>query len=298
MNKFYYLTKRNTKLFFKDKGMFFCSLITPLILLVLYAVFLGDVFKDTYIQMIPEGVKVSESILNGLAGGQLMSSLLSVSCVTVAFCSNMLMVQDKLNGARKDFLMTKLKKSTLSLSYYASTLISTLIISVCATLVCFIYLACVGWFLSVLDCLMIFVDVLLLSMFGTALSSIVNYFLSSQGQVSAVGTIVSSMYGFISGAYMPISSFGAGLQKVLMFLPSTYGSSLMRRHCLRGALSKFQSTCNLPNATIIEIKKAIDYDLYFFGNKVSFGAMFGIVAGTICLLIISYLVINKFCKKK
>lgn len=298
MNKFYYLTKRNTKLFFKDKGMFFCSLITPLILLVLYAVFLGDVFKDTYIQMIPEGVKVSESILNGLAGGQLMSSLLSVSCVTVAFCSNMLMVQDKLNGARKDFLMTKLKKSTLSLSYYASTLISTLIISVCATLVCFIYLACVGWFLSVLDCLMIFVDVLLLSMFGTALSSIVNYFLSSQGQVSAVGTIVSSMYGFISGAYMPISSFGAGLQKVLMFLPSTYGSSLMRRHCLRGALSEFQSTCNLPNATIIEIKKAIDYDLYFFGNKVSFGAMFGIVAGTICLLIISYLLINKFCKKK
>ena len=112
MNKFYYLTKRNTKLFFKDKGMFFCSLITPLILLVLYAVFLGDVFKDTYIQMIPEGVKVSESILNGLAGGQLMASLLSVSCVTVAFCSNMLMVQDKLNGARKDFLMTKLKKST------------------------------------------------------------------------------------------------------------------------------------------------------------------------------------------
>ena len=36
------LIKRNTKLFFKDKGMFLTSLITPAILLVLYATFLGN----------------------------------------------------------------------------------------------------------------------------------------------------------------------------------------------------------------------------------------------------------------
>lgn len=33
----YYVTARNMKLFFKDKGMFFTSLITPLILLVLFS---------------------------------------------------------------------------------------------------------------------------------------------------------------------------------------------------------------------------------------------------------------------
>ena len=37
------LTKRNIKLFFKDKGMFFTSLITPVILLVLYATFLAGI---------------------------------------------------------------------------------------------------------------------------------------------------------------------------------------------------------------------------------------------------------------
>ena len=31
------LIKRNVKLFFKDKGMFFTALITPIILLILYA---------------------------------------------------------------------------------------------------------------------------------------------------------------------------------------------------------------------------------------------------------------------
>ena len=127
MNSFFKLTKRNTKLFFKDKGMFFSSLITPLILLVLFITFLGKVFKETFLTFIPEGLNVSESVIDALAGGQLFSSLLAVSCITVAFCSNMLMVQDKISGAKKDFLITPVKKSTLAVSYYVSSLISTLI---------------------------------------------------------------------------------------------------------------------------------------------------------------------------
>ena len=43
------LVKRNTKLYFKDKGMFFSSLITPVILLVLYATFLKNVYDDSFV---------------------------------------------------------------------------------------------------------------------------------------------------------------------------------------------------------------------------------------------------------
>lgn len=76
MRKYFSLIKRNCKLFFKDKGMFFCSLITPLILLVLFITFLGKAFKDTYLSMVPAGIEVSSKIINGLAGAQLLSSLL------------------------------------------------------------------------------------------------------------------------------------------------------------------------------------------------------------------------------
>ena len=225
MNKHLKLIERNSKLFFKDKCMFFCSLITPLILLFLYITFLGKSFEDSYSQVIPQGAIVSEKVINGLTGGQLLSSLLSTSGVTVAFCSNLLMVQDKISGARKDLLMTNLNKSTLSISYYISTLFVTILVSIVATIIAMIYLAFVGWYLSFLDCILILFDIVLVAMFGTALSSIINYFLTTQGQVSAVGMIISSMYGFICGAYMPISSFGSVIQKVLLFLPSTYISS-------------------------------------------------------------------------
>ena len=144
--------RRNTKLFFKDKGLFFTSLITPLILLVLYATFLSNVYKSTF-EKVFETVKatVSEKALSGLVGGQLMSSLLAVSCVTVSFCSNMLMVQDKVSKAHNDLMITPLKRSTLALSYYVSTTISSLIVCYIALVACLIYVAFIGWYLTFVD---------------------------------------------------------------------------------------------------------------------------------------------------
>lgn len=86
------------------------------------------------------------------------------------------------------------------------------IICFAATGICLTYVAIVGY-MSLADIFFLFLDILLLVLFGTALSSIINFFLSTQGQISAVGTIISAGYGFICGAYMPISSFGEGCKK-------------------------------------------------------------------------------------
>ena len=144
------LIKRNIKLFFKDKGMLFTSLITPLILLVLYITFLGNVYRDSFRPFLPEGL-VEERLIDALVGGQLISSLLAVSCVTVSFCSNLLMVQDKVSGANKDFMISPVKKSTLAIGYYVSSFLSTIIICFVALAVGLIYLAIVGWSLSFAD---------------------------------------------------------------------------------------------------------------------------------------------------
>ena len=257
------LIRRNSKLFFKDKAMFFTSLITPIILLVLYTTFLGNVYKQSFLSAIPTGFELSEKLINAVVAGQLVSSLLAVCCVTVSFCSNMLMVQDKVSGARADLTVTPVKKSMLAVSYYISTLISTLAICVAASVICFIYLSNIGWYLSFKETVLFLLDVILLVMFGTALSSIINFFLNSQGQISAVGTIVSAGYGFICGAYMPVSSFSAGLQKVISFLPGTYGTGLLRNHALNGVFSEL-SEMGMPKEFVTVFKDSIDCNLYFF----------------------------------
>lgn len=290
------LIKRNIKLFFKDKGMFFTSLITPAILLVLYSTFLGNVYRDSFTSGLPEFIQLPEKLINGLVGGQLISSLLAVSCVTVAFCSNFLMVQDKANDTIKDLRISPVKSSTLSLSYYAATLISTLLICLLSTGVGLAYLASIGWYLSVADVFLLILDVFLLVMFGTALSSIINYFLSSQGQISAVGTIISAGYGFICGAYMPISSFSDGLQKVLSFLPGTYGTALVRRHAMQGAL-KEMGEFGISAEMITSLEDALDCNLYFFSEQVTPPVMYLILGCSITILLAVYISLNMIKKK-
>ena len=150
------LIKRNCKLFFKDKGMFFTSLITPAILLVLYVTFLGNVYRDSFTASIEGYMSVPEKLINATVGGELFSSLLAVCCVTVAFCSNMLMVQDKVSGSRRDITMTPVKKSVMAMGYYIATFISTFIVCVIAAGLCFIYLVNVGWYLSATERCMYF----------------------------------------------------------------------------------------------------------------------------------------------
>lgn len=292
------LIRRNIKLYFKDKGMFFTSLITPLILLVLYGTFLSNVYEDTFRGALKAaGAAVSDKLIGGCVGGELVSSLLAVSCVTVAFCSNTLMVQDKVTGARRDLTITPVKGRTLAVSYYLASLFSTLLVCFVAAGVCLFYLGNVGWYLTVADILFALLDVVLLVLFGTALSSIINCFLSSQGQISAVGTVISAGYGFLCGAYMPISQFSDGLQKAISFLPGTYGTSLLRNHFLRGVFVEMGNQ-GFPDEVVEAIRDSVDCNLYFFGEKVTLSNMYLILSAAVVIGIAVYVVINVLISRK
>ena len=289
------LTRRNVRLFFKDKGMFFTSLITPMILLVLYVTFLAKVYRDSFSAALPAGFPLDGAVIDATVGGQLISSLLAVICVTVAFCSNLLMVQDKVSGARRDITVSPVKRSTLAVSYFLASAATTLIVTVTALAVCLVYLAIVGWYMTVGDVLLMLLDVVLLTLFGTALSSCVNFSLSTNGQASAVGTIVSAGYGFICGAYMPISSFSDGLQRVLSFLPGTYGTALMRSHALAGAYRKMAES-GFPDTVIDSIRDSVDCNIYFFGHKAETWAMYAVLVGATALLTAVYVLLYRLCR--
>ena len=292
------LIRRNAKLYFKDKGMFFTSLITPLILLVLYSTFLSNVYEESFRSALEAaGATVADSLIGGCVGGELVSSLLAVTCVTVAFCSNLLMVQDKITGARRDLTIAPVKPGTLALSYYLATLLSTLLICFVAAGICLGYLAYVGWYLTAGDVAALLLDVALLVLFGTALSSCVNFPLSTNGQASAVGTIVSAGYGFICGAYMPISQFSEGLRKVISFLPGTYGTSLLRNHALRGVFEEMDAQ-GFPREVVEAIKDSVDCNLYFFGDKVELSAMYLVLIAGVVIFVGLYVGMNLLSGRK
>ncbi len=300
------LVSRNTKCYFKDKFTFFMSLLTPIILFVLFVTFLRNIYIESFEKAFSENnLTVNTKIINGCAGAWLMSSILSVSAVTVAFCSNTIMIDDKINSSVNDFRVSPVKGTTVSLAYFISNSLITFTVLISVMLIGHIYLACVGWYLTVADTFMIIVDIICGILFGTLLAGVVESFISTQGGLSAVSTLVSSMYGFISGAYMPISSFAKGLQNVLSLLPGTYGMGIMRNHYLNGYMQAFTEELraasveeSVINSVINGICDSFDANLYSFGVKIPLGAMYGILLGACALLLVAYIAIVIIKNKK
>lgn len=290
MKALFALINRNRKLFFKDKGMFFSSLMTPLILIVLYATFLANVYKKSFESALPQVMAVSESLINGTVAAQLMAALLAVSCVTVTFCVNLTMVQDRANGARKDFNVSPVKSPVIYMGYFFATVLNSLMVNGVAFALCLVYVKSMGWYLSASDIVLLLLDILLLVLFGAVLSSIVCYPLKTQGQMSAVGTIVSAGYGFVCGAYMPISNFSEGLQKGMSYLPSTYGTSMLKNHMMRGIFEEMK-TIGFPEEAVKGIADSLDCNPVFRGEVVSPVQMIIVMAATILILGLIYLTV-------
>ena len=274
------LVNRNRKLFFKDRGMLFSAMITPGILIVLYATFLAKVYKDSFLSATKDWVTISDKLVNGTVAAQLAAALLAVSCVTVTFCVNLTMVQDRANGIRKDFNVSPVSRRTIYLGYFLSTVVNSLMVNGIALVLCLGYIGKMGWYMSATDVLWVILDELLLVLFGSTISSIISYPLTTQGQLSAVGTIVSAGYGFICGAYMPISNFGSGLQKVLSYLPGTYGTSLLKNHMLNGVYREMKDS-GFPEEAITVIRNTLDCNPVFHGHVVTVNQMIVIMVASV-----------------
>lgn len=293
LRKMRYLTLRNIKLYFKDKMTFLVSLITPLILLVLFIAFLKSTYEDSILSII-QGFDLDQSLIDAYTGGWLFSSVLATSCITVAFCSGM-MVIDKINRANIDFMVSPVKKSTLQLSYVLANLFSTFIITFVLLIVGLIYLACVGFYITFVDILLIVFGIIITSLFGTILANIIWTFTHSQGVVSGVCTLVSALYGFICGAYMPISTMGQGMQYFVSLLPGTYATVLFRQGFLNSVLNRMRET--LPQGMINGIASGFDVKMSFFGHDVSTLALILVISISTIVLLGVFLFINKFKKK-
>ena len=81
-----------------------------------------------------------------------------------------------------------------------------------------------------------------------------------------------------------------------MFLPGTYGTSLVRTHCMGGAFRKMETL--FSPQLVEEMKKGVDCVLYFFNHKVSVFAAYAVLVGSILLILAAYCAVVYLKSKK
>lgn len=289
---------RNMKMYFADKTIFFVSLMSPLILLLLFVLFLRRVYVDSFMSSLPEGFIFSvANIPDAFVAGWLVSALLSISCITVSIGACIIMVQDKLTGAINDIKASPVKSESIMLSYFAATFFSAIMIIFVVLALGLIYIAVSGWYLSALEVVKIVLNSVMLTLLGSLVAVIISSFVKSEGGITAVSALCASIYGFISGAYMPLSQFGAVFSNIFGFNPGLYGSILFKNLFTNGVLDKMSA--ELPIQAVESVKDSFDINFYFFGGSVPTWTMWLVLCISIAVFSgIVLLVANRHKLKK
>ena len=220
------LTARNWKVFVKDRANVFFALLAPLIVLVLYVLFLGRIQVDGLLASLEEAGVVpsaeTEEAVRAFCDSWMLVGTVSCACITVPLCACGIMITDKSRGISADYLASPLPRWLPAVSYFCAVVFAGLLIGGIVLAVCLVWLAVTGgWYLTALDVLGC-VGTLVLSVLAssTLLVFVVGFF-RSQGAFTGLNVILGTVVGFLIGAYMPVTYFPKGVQYVTLFIPGT-----------------------------------------------------------------------------
>ena len=271
------MTIRNIKVYAKDKMAILLSLLTQIIVLGLYLMFL----KSNYVDIINNGLEgfkdlVSKADIEGLVNSWLISGVIGTSVVTVALNTLNLMVKDKEDKIDSDYRASSVKGSTVVMSYFSGAVASTFIISSILLSAGYIFLACTGTFyLDIPQQLLVYALTLLGSVSGTLVLMLFISFFKKSATLSSFGVMVSASIGFIVGAYVPVSQFSENVQTIVNLVPGSQIAAMMRNILVGPAIDNIDKMLDgIDKGQFAEnAREMFALKLKIFGTEVDTGFM-------------------------
>ena len=306
MRRFMGLTKRNMLVYFKDKGAIFFSLLTSVIVLVLYLCFLKGTFEDalnsTFDEIPMIGQLINGEDVDAFINITLLVGMICSALITVPFNCLQTMVKDRENRIDYDICATPIKRWQIILSYFVSAsccacIMTGLILTAGLTILGFNG----GIPLSAEDVIKAYGMVFIGAVSATAFFMTFIVFFRSTQSSSAFFGIISAASGFVIGAYIPISQFSESVQTVCNLFPASHVTVVVRNILMRGVLENFdRSMGGLDNGLFTEaIKDSFSFNSMMFGDKLSVGQSLIYIAGVcIVCMIVMILVYSKTYKRK
>ena len=305
MRGFLGLTKRNLLLFFKDKQSILFSLLTSMIVLALYLLFLKDTFvsaMDSAINQFP-GLNslIDKNDKDMFANLILLTGILGSAMITVPYNCLITLVKDRENKVDYDILATPLKRGQIILSYFVSAAFSSVILTGIILAVGLVTICMHGdIYLGTIDIIKAFAVVALGSISATSIFMIVVLFLKSVSASGAFFGLLSAVSGFIIGAYIPISQFSEAIQTVCNIFPASQITIVLRNVLINGLLEHMNTSLNGVDQGmfVTSIKELFSFKARLFDGFFDMNQMLGYIAVSIVIcIVVQILVYSKTYKK-
>lgn len=276
---FFELTKRHLLVFFSNKIRVLYTLLVPVIIFVVYILFLRKMelltVENELIRLGLENDRTLMKYCETLVDTWMLSGIIGLSTITVALQANTIIVEDKQNGVNRDFASSPIHKNILICSYFFYNFIVTALICFVFFLICLIFLGAMGEFaITFVDVLLVFAVMLYSTVASTLMTVFVCSFVKTEATMMSIVAVFSTAVGFLIGAYMPLGMLPDWVQGICGLIPGTYSCALLRYGFMSTPLAEFTSYVTaLPledgGKLISDITTSFGCGLNFFGVEVS-----------------------------
>lgn len=251
---------RSLRLYFRDRGAVFFSLLAVLIVFGLYTLFLGDVYTDS---------------LSGLGSGAgllvsawTMAGMVAVASVNTAMAGLGTMVQDRENGVLSDFLVTPVSRGRILLGYAAAAFFIGVVMSLLTYGLATLYLMAKGLAASALFApnrlVRVVLAVLATSFSNTTMLLFLCCLFRSGRAYSAAGTVIGTLSGFLTGVYLPVGQLPEAVRVLIKLFPTSHGAALLRQEMMAAQMDTV--FLDAPEALRVEVEQMLGVRYFIGGN--------------------------------
>ena len=299
------LIKRNLLLFFKDWQSILFSLLTSIIVLVLYLLFLKGTFvsaMQSAMEQYPGLVSVvTEKDIDMFANLLLLTGILGSAMISVPFSCITTLVRDRASKVDYDILATPLKRGQIIFAYFVSAVLSSTLLTGFILAIGLVGVSLQGdTHLNGIQLVRAFIVVALGSISASAIFMIVVLFFKSVSACEAFFGILSAASGFMIGAYIPISQFSDGVQTVCNLFPASQITIILRNILLNGLLEHINtSLAGVDQGMfILSLKEYFSFQAKLFNGYLDMTKMLEYILGVILFCIVAQTLIYSGSYKK
>ena len=297
--------KRNLLLFFKDWQSILFSLLTSIIVLVLYLLFL----KGTFVSAIQSAMEqypglasmVPQKDIDMFANLFLLSGILGSAMISVPFSCITVLVKDRANKVDYDILATPMKREQIILAYFISAVLTSILLNSIILAVGLIGIRMQGnMYLNISQVVKAFSIVALGSISASAIFMIVVLFFKTVSACEAFFGILSAASGFVIGAYIPISQFSNEVQTVCNLFPASQITIMLRNILLNGLLEHINTSLQGVDQGmfVLSLKEYFTFQAKLFNGYLDMNKMLEYILGVILFCIVAQIVIYSGSYKK
>ena len=299
------LIKRNLLLFFKDWQSVLFSLLTSIIVLVLYLLFLKGTFvsaMQSAMEQYPGLVSmIAETDIDMFANLLLLTGILGSAMISVPFSCITTLVRDRANKVDYDILATPLKRGQIIFAYFVSAVLTSILLNSIILAVGLIGIRMQGnMYLNASQVIKAFSIVALGSISASAIFMIIVLFFKTVSACEAFFGILSAASGFVIGAYIPISQFSNEVQTVCNLFPASQITIMLRNILLNGLLEHINTSLQGVDQGmfVLSLKEYFTFQAKLFHGYLDMNKMLGYILGVILLCIVAQIMIYSVSYKK